>query len=177
MSMARMIAAIPLALAFVSTVGVHGAAIPQGTDASRAATITAHLTLIGCLLRGPEGQFHLTNALAAPNRNVTDPRENRPLDGLAWSLSGAADLKAYLGQRVQVTGSGTWDPTVAASTAPTAPQRDDTATAVRSPGRADRSSASAGVVVPANTHQTTLSESAFDLHVESIHSVADACIE
>jgi hypothetical protein len=77
---------------------------------------TAELTLSGCLLEGPQDQFHLIGAEVTPTvRGRADASGGlRPPDSLSWALAErGAQLDQHAGRLVEVSGRAEWDASLA----------------------------------------------------------------
>ena len=88
----------------------------QRTDAAK------EITLTGCLSKGADGKYMLTNAKAdnpsaatAGTSGTTTPPATAGSAGAmnaaaSWTLSGGTDLDKHVGHQIQVTGKAAMDP-------------------------------------------------------------------
>ena len=134
---------IAATLGCIATLGAQTSTTPT-TAGQRApmADKARDVTITGCLSKGADGRFMLTNARVdnpAGNTSTTtgttgtstsSPATTAPgtttatgttaanAAAMSWALMGGADLDKHVGHKIQVTGSTAWDSTMDRSRTP-----------------------------------------------------------
>ena len=127
-----------LAAAFgcIATLGAQTSTTPTTAGQPAATADKARdVTITGCLSKGADGKFMLTNAMMDKSigrhdhRHVNDddrhhdcgdhnghddehdhaPRARRAPPRTSWMLAGGSDLDKHVGHKIQVTGKTSWD--------------------------------------------------------------------
>jgi hypothetical protein len=117
---------VAAALSFVASLGAQ-----TSTSASAGQRTTSdaakEITITGCLSKGADGKFILTNAKldnpdgATAGTSGTTPPATTPSTGstagtmntaTSWALSGGTDLDKHVGHKIQVTGKAAMDATM-----------------------------------------------------------------
>jgi hypothetical protein len=101
-----------------------GAQTQTATTASQKSGSAKDVTITGCLAKGADGHFLLSNAqmndsagssttsatsTTASTTAGTPAGKTGSAMASTWLLGGSADLEKHLGHKIQVTGKTTWD--------------------------------------------------------------------
>jgi hypothetical protein len=177
--MTRMATGLCVAAALsVATLGAQTPA-PTTTERSDAAK---EITLTGCLSKGADGKYMLTNAkLDNPSTattgtsGTTTPPTSTPATtagsmntAASWTLSGGTDLDKHVGHKIQVTGKAAMDATMDHRTP------DSTAAAAGS-AAAGTVGTSGSTATAAEEQRKETKDTAPRLDVSSVKMVAATC--
>jgi len=176
-----------LCVAAALSVATLGAQTPAPT--TQRSDAAKEITLTGCLSKGADGKYMLTNAkldnpstATAGTSGTTTPPTSTPSatagamnTAASWTLSGGTDLDKHVGHKIQVTGKAAMDATMDHRTP------DSTAAAAGSTAAAAGSTA-AGTVGTSGSTATAAEEqrketkdTAPRLDVSSVKMVAATC--
>jgi hypothetical protein len=110
-----------------------GAQTPTSTTPSQSSMSSKEVNVTGCLARGSDGKFTLTNARIEPasssttagttgtagattTAGATSPAgSGSAASAMTWALSGGTDLDKHVGHKITVTGRTSWDATKSGS--------------------------------------------------------------
>jgi len=111
-----------LAAAF-GCIATLGAQTPTSTTTSQQSATAKEVTVTGCLAKGADGRFMLSNAQMSDKASSTTTATSTTASTTAgtpagktsspvattWMLGGGTDLEKHLGHKIEVTGKTTWD--------------------------------------------------------------------
>lgn len=179
-------------LGCIATLGAQTSTPPTSTGAAQRAPMAdkaRDVTITGCLSKGADGKFVLTNAridnpttttgtsgttATTPPATAATPGTTTATAGanaaaMSWALTGGTDLDKHVGHQIQVTGRTGWEATMDHAKMP-----DTTAAAAGT---------AAGTVGTSGTTTTaTVEEMRKDMHadqpkldVQSVKMIAPSC--
>jgi len=190
--MKKTVTGVCIAAAFGFVVSVGAQTTTSGTTAATTTTSDSHdLTVVGCLQRGSDGNYLLTNArmdgandrssatgttgttsstTTSGSTTSSTPRSTSPATTATWSLRGGNDLDKHVGHTIQVTGralaaGGSEADTTAGTTGSTASASGTSSTT--------GTSGSATTTTPDDPQSST--SSAKKLDVKSVKMIASSC--
>jgi len=141
--MTRTATGLSMAAAFLAaaTLGAQTTSTPPPTSQSQSSmhdrSDNSDVTVTGCLQKGADGNYILTNATMGADTSTTSGTTGttgetsgatstssaRSSSGTmaasatTWRLSGGKDLDKHVGHKIQVTGKTTWDPAMSHTSA------------------------------------------------------------
>ena len=169
-----------LCVAAALSVATLGAQTPststQRTDAAK------EITLTGCLSKGADGKYMLTNAKAAdpstatagtsgtttPPTGTTSGTAGAMNTAASWTLSGGTDLDKHVGHQIQVTGKAAMDPAMDHRT-------PDTTAAAAGSAAAGTVGTSGSTATATEEQRKETKDAAPRLDVQSVKMIAATC--
>ena len=168
-----------LCVAAALSVATLGAQTPSTTN--QRSDAAKEITLTGCLSKGADGKYMLTNAKAdnpssatagtsgttTPPTGTTSGTAGATTAASSWTLSGGTDLDKHVGHKIQVTGKAAMDPAM--------DHRTPDTTAAAGSAAAGTVGTSGSTATAAEEQRKETKDAAPRLDVQSVKMIATTC--